>query len=805
MDPPRRPGAFSALPPSSGTQPAPTHALRRRSRSSESDSSGSSQTTALSSTNQLQPQSQHGQVVPGLTALPNPAQSASLPSITQVTSDLPLRRPSPLDPRNDVRTHKRNNSQGFFEPSLPTASLTEQPAMPSLTASQIAAQAAMQHQQRSSSQHSRKRSQTVPSPQSPPDNGRIKSKPPPIPSTQLPSVRKLTGAPSGGGQAHNGSVKSPTLAAATAANAAFPRSAQLSPGLTSFSELHSDKEPRAKAEKSKMKLFSKPKHIGISTSKDVDRKDRPLPSPGKTPSPGPSMLSKAANTSTVSLIDPTVQGPRSLYSLANSSTSTLVPKSEDKEKVHRHHFLSRQKNKFRDKEEDHAVATSATSASRPVDASVPQSINSFAPPSPGPLQGTFSKSMSGFDLRHGGRALREKWREEKALALPDPRRQDADKHEWLPGAGPSSTAASNAWMIAGIYGGDSYGGPGLGVSNVAAEDAWELLKAKMLVVFEGEAVRATIEDLNRLVVVHLQRCIQRQSPTTIVEDVREYLLTGFLSLEHTLKGVPDDRLVPYLVEMWLFVFGSVLPYIQAVFLPLDLEFRGSGPLMSFAEAAEFWGFDPNTEPDGGDNALDMRRIVLLAFRDAIILPRHDALTTIFSRLTLESFDIGPDRAVPRGESVSLPRPGTAGSPGLASSSFNSQDSTLLGDGSAGGTAGGARSRTTSNTSAPELPPFTSALAAAPLAEGAGSTALPQRLHQVQVQVQRPADSARVTESVARMLQCMSVLVGLRSADASQKNMEGLAKALKLNWLGRGRTGRNRKGFVGARPGRAVRL
>lgn len=38
-------------------------------------------------------------------------------------------------------------------------------------------------------------------------------------------------------------------------------------------------------------------------------------------------------------------------------------------------------------------------------------------------------------------------------------------------------------------------------------------------------------------------------------------------------------------------------------------------------------------------------------------------------------------------------------------------------------------------------------------------------------------------------------------DASQRKMEELCRGLKLNWLGRGRTGRNRRGLVGARvPG-----
>ncbi len=56
-----------------------------------------------------------------------------------------------------------------------------------------------------------------------------------------------------------------------------------------------------------------------------------------------------------------------------------------------------------------------------------------------------------------------------------------------------------------------------------------------------------------------------------------------------------------------------------------------------------------------------------------------------------------------------------------------------------------------------------------------------------------------------MLQCVSVLASLQSRDDAQVKMEGLAKELKLNWLGRGRTGRNRRGFVGTRvrPAAAV--
>ncbi len=56
-----------------------------------------------------------------------------------------------------------------------------------------------------------------------------------------------------------------------------------------------------------------------------------------------------------------------------------------------------------------------------------------------------------------------------------------------------------------------------------------------------------------------------------------------------------------------------------------------------------------------------------------------------------------------------------------------------------------------------------------------------------------------------MLQCMSVLTGVGVGgggdEGSQKGMEELTRGLKLNWLGRGRMGRDRRGLVGARvPG-----
>lgn len=617
-------------------------------------------------------------------------------------------------------------------------------------------------------------------------------KPPlPLSTTDLP--RRAGGAEPVKSQQYQNGLIGGHSAAATAANAAFPRSAQLSPGLTSFQSPF--EKPALKTERSKIKLFSKPKQLGTINTKDMVHTEGPLPSPNMVGPSGPRGLSNMINPSMTSLAESVASGPSSIYKTNNNSTSTLVPLDrslpQDKEKPHKHHFLSRQKNKLKDRiVEDHNIPMSlASNNSKPMDQNTAQALYSLAPPSPGPSIASFSKSVSGLDLRHGGRALRERKKEEKASTIQqasDSRRLDIERTDWnLSTSFPSSATPSILGQVSlnnvSVFGGLSNfnvgdalasqtGLQGYGLSNMSPEDAWDFLKAKLLIIFEGEELRIPIEDLNKLVTVHIQHCILKQMPTTITQDLRDLLQTGFRSLDQTLQGIPDHRLVPALVEVWLFMFGTILPQMQAVFLPLDIEFKENGNLMTPRDAAEFWGADPGSNDNAFGNEFDVRHIVLLSFRDNVFLPHHDSLKATFSRLSLESINASVSLVNSSPEPGQGARPGTAASldPGLAS--FNSQGSTLLGE--------GGRSRAASNLSAPELPPF-------------ASSRLPPH---------PPANSSQVTETVGRMLQCVSVLGSVQSGDEAQGKMDSLAKELKLNWLGRGRTGRNRKGFVGARVG-----
>lgn len=792
-----------------------------------------------------------------------------------------------------MRSHTRKHSSatpGLFEPTLPSTSTsnlsqvglsqTQQQqqqqssaAGAAMSASQAAAQAAvMSHQQ-----HTRHRSQTVPFSGDTNDGARRGSGSkgpvsPPIlslteasaPSRDASAFGALGITPSASSSRVDVSHPTHSSAATAAANVVFPRSGNNSPGhpgptsqqgfplpptggghMPPPSSMPPPPPPApppppekpSKSEKARAKLFSRPSRI--TTKAEV--KEKPLPSPGKIGSALSAL--QRGNFSSTNLADTTGQ---SLYSHQNSSAATIRPvetaplteeKDKGKEKEKRHHFLSRQKHKLKD--EFHLPLSSAASNSLPTDPSAPNSLYSFnIPSSPGPGSSGFAKAKK--DRKHGHAVHAERSESRLGLSEESSTLGGGGQSEW---PGPSSLPSQGTGFMF-----DPVDPGKLGLHNhMTLDDAWPYLKAKLLVIFEGEDLRLPIEDFNRVVQMHIQYCIQRRSPNTMVEDLRDFLAVGFSSLDRTLRKTPEDRFIPALVELWLFTFTSILPYMQAVFLPVDMEVSGCGTIMTPEQARDFWGgvvvpaparrpslpVDEQPRVTPAATVLDVRRLVLTAYRDVIILPRYDTLRTIFSRLSLEFLPSGrssspppppPDAALfstsPPESLSSMARPGTAMSLDPSVASYNSTSTTLLGEmgsgfsglgGLAGGAgitgggiggggggagsagSGGGRSRAISNVSFGShgsdghVRPFTPSSA--------------QVLGSVREREQNVQDSKQVTDMVGRMLQCMSVLASLSDVgddDEGNRKVVELCKMLKLNWLGRGRTGRNRMGIVGGK-------
>ncbi|KAK9321702.1 HbrB-like-domain-containing protein [Lipomyces orientalis] len=166
------------------------------------------------------------------------------------------------------------------------------------------------------------------------------------------------------------------------------------------------------------------------------------------------------------------------------------------------------------------------------------------------------------------------------------------------------------------------------IGEQALEDVWPFLCARVTPLFTGDGLRVPVEDLNKLVLLHAKRRISERDPGTLINDLRDLLRLGIAAIDPApqVQSVTDNVLVEHVADLWHFFQASVLPYIQAVFVPLQLEFKGVGSVMTREQATKFWERQ-KVQPTKFNN---IKIMALVSFRDWIVLPLYLRLEKAFS-------------------------------------------------------------------------------------------------------------------------------------------------------------------------------
>ncbi|KAK9432670.1 HbrB-like-domain-containing protein [Lipomyces doorenjongii] len=166
------------------------------------------------------------------------------------------------------------------------------------------------------------------------------------------------------------------------------------------------------------------------------------------------------------------------------------------------------------------------------------------------------------------------------------------------------------------------------IGEQALEDVWPFLCARVTPLFAGDGLRVPVEDLNKLVLLHAKRRISERDPGTLINEVRDLLRLGISAFDPApqVQSITDNVLVEHVGDLWQFFQASVLPYIQAVFVPLQLEFEGIGNVMTQEQASKFWERQ-KVQPTKFNN---IKIMALVSFRDWIVLPLYIRLKHAFS-------------------------------------------------------------------------------------------------------------------------------------------------------------------------------
>ncbi|KAJ3010458.1 hypothetical protein HKX48_007393 [Thoreauomyces humboldtii] len=168
-------------------------------------------------------------------------------------------------------------------------------------------------------------------------------------------------------------------------------------------------------------------------------------------------------------------------------------------------------------------------------------------------------------------------------------------------------------------------------------NAWAALCSKVLPLFNGQGLKGHMEDMNALVGAWLGDL----GESAVVEDLNELFTTGLLTLSSKLAVVGDEVLASRVVEVWTFYFGTVVPYLQGVFLPIRTLWRSSsssssgGPTSGGGGGGGGGGGNDQSTRTVPDLPPDVRTIALLSFRDHILIPLAHRMQDSFPRLSAD--------------------------------------------------------------------------------------------------------------------------------------------------------------------------
>ncbi|BGP18600.1 hypothetical protein JCM10213v2_006666 [Rhodosporidiobolus nylandii] len=191
--------------------------------------------------------------------------------------------------------------------------------------------------------------------------------------------------------------------------------------------------------------------------------------------------------------------------------------------------------------------------------------------------------------------------------------------------------------------------PGVEVRN--SDDVWQQVCVRVLPLFNGQGIAGFVEDINELVLNHVQRTFARfqtssrsrgQQPSLDASS----LITGLLAAEltdlirlgcNTLSAklsppspafpLSDGRLLSRLNEIWLFFFTGILPHLEGVFWVLRCDHRLR------AAAGDTWQDRERQGRTGrAEGRIDIRRIALIEFRDQILHPEFQRLKRLFAQM-----------------------------------------------------------------------------------------------------------------------------------------------------------------------------
>lgn len=203
------------------------------------------------------------------------------------------------------------------------------------------------------------------------------------------------------------------------------------------------------------------------------------------------------------------------------------------------------------------------------------------------------------------------------------------------------------------------------VTNPSAsqpQSLWQSICVRLLPLFYDQVGDLRIESVSETMDTYVRSLFERdpeQAPALLEDHLQKLISTGLMGVTMQLQQSDGTQQARELVRVWLHYYDTVIPYIHASMLPLETKLQSwhifsrilsrpdkrprTLPAREDEEDASPTSVQPSCAMDetpGGavPPVLDVRRVLLLAFRDQVVLPVSDWLYSLTTRVDTEPWD-----------------------------------------------------------------------------------------------------------------------------------------------------------------------
>ncbi|WFD19351.1 hypothetical protein MCAP1_001581 [Malassezia caprae] len=185
------------------------------------------------------------------------------------------------------------------------------------------------------------------------------------------------------------------------------------------------------------------------------------------------------------------------------------------------------------------------------------------------------------------------------------------------------------------------------------QSLWQSICVRLLPLFYDQAGDLRIESVSDSMETYVRFQFERdpdQAPAVLEDQLQKLLSTGLVGVTMQMQQSEGTQRVRELVRVWQHYYDTVIPFVHASMLPLETMLYSCHVLAAVSSHQENRSVSrapmhehprppldaPPTHPV--PPALDVRRVLLLAFRDLVVLPVCDWLHSMTIRLESEPLD-----------------------------------------------------------------------------------------------------------------------------------------------------------------------